>query len=277
MNSRATNLRASREIPYRLIIASIALCAAFAPFPSSSARIRFAETKSAAANQARSPSDVVREFYKTMREKRFREAFMLTIYKSAVEGLTAEELEDLRPGFEEKAAQIPAEVEALSEQINGNTAIVFIRIPVNERTPQITSEPVHLINSGGWIIGSEAGLNEVKKAGRRYFLDALITEREGDVEDFLKRLVVLQGIYRQQHNGAYGDLTALIGSGMLSADVVDQKLSGYNYRITVARDGKSYVATAEPVRHGRTGKLSFWMDQTGLLKSADNGGKPVKP
>ncbi|MGZ5484251.1 MAG: hypothetical protein ACXWID_20030, partial [Pyrinomonadaceae bacterium] len=75
-------------------------------------------------------------------------------------------------------------------------------------------------------------------------------------------LVLFEGIYSQQHNGVYGDLAALIAGGLLSADVIDPKLSGYNFHITVAKDGKSYVATAEPVRHGRTGKLSFWMDQT---------------
>jgi hypothetical protein len=50
---------------------------------------------------------------------------------------------------------------------------------------------------------------------------------------------------------------------------------GYTFRIMIAKDGKSYVATAEPARYGHTGKLSFWMDQTGNIKSADNGGKPL--
>ena len=47
------------------------------------------------AQTQRSPSDVVREFYKAMRERRFKEAWTLTIYKSAVEDLTAQEMEDL--------------------------------------------------------------------------------------------------------------------------------------------------------------------------------------
>lgn len=227
--------------------------------------------------QARSPSDTVRDFYKNMREQRFREAFVLTIYKSAIEGLTADEMEDLRPGFAEKAAQIPATVEIMSEQISGNTAIVFVKVPASN-VAQVTSEPVNLLNSGGaWIIGTEADQAEVKKAGRRYFLDALITEHEGDVEDLLKRMVVFEGIYSQQHNSLYADLPALIAAGLISSDVVDPKLSGYNFRITVAKDGKSYVAAAEPVRHGRTGKRSFLMDQTGVIKSADTGGKPLKP
>jgi hypothetical protein len=235
-------------------------------------------TASFAQTVNRAPADVVREFYRSMREHRFREAFALTIYKSAVEGLTAEELEVLRPGFEEKASQIPATVEVVSEQISGNIAIVFIKIPPPDTSPQVTTAPVNLISSGGsWLIGSEADQAEVKKGGRRYFLDGLIAEHENDIEDTLKRVIVLEGIYSQRHNGVYGDVAALISGGLMSADVVDPKLSGYNFRIAVAKDGKSYIATAEPTRHGHTGKLSFWMDQTGLIKSADTGGKPIKP
>jgi hypothetical protein len=236
-----------------------------------------APPRACAQNAAHTPSDVVRDFYKAMREHRFNEAFALTIYKSAVEGLSAEEMEDLRPGFEEKAALIPPSIEIVGEQINGNTAIVFVRIPATDNTPQVTSEPVNLFNSGGWIIGTEMDLAEVKKAGHRYFLDALIIEHEGDVNDLLKRMVVLEGIYSQQHAGAYGELPALIAAGMLSADAVDPKLSGYNFRITLTKDGKGFVANAEPARHGRTGKLSFWMDQTGVIKSSNTGGKPLKP
>src|SRR5712691_3837782 len=55
----------------------------------------------------RSPSDTVREFYKAMREKRFREAFALSIYKSAIEPLKPQEFEDLRPDFDKMAAVIP--------------------------------------------------------------------------------------------------------------------------------------------------------------------------
>jgi len=267
MNSRSNKLYTSRRRGFLLLLFLVITLVAASLF-----------TRNMATLQPRTPSETVREFYKTMREKRFREAFMLTIYRSAVEGLTANELEELRPGFEEKAAQIPPTIEITSEQINGNTAIVFVRIPMTTSTPQVTSEPVNLINSGGaWIIGNEADQAEVKKGGRRFFLDALITEHEGDVEDLFKRLVLFEGIYSQQHNGMYGDLAALIAGGLLSADVIDPRLSGYNFHITVAKDGKGYVATAEPLRHGRTGKLSFWMDQTGLIKKVDNGGKPLKP
>jgi hypothetical protein len=230
----------------------------------------------AAQTIQRTPSDVVREFYKAMREHRFRDAWSMTIYKQAVEDLTAEEMEDLRPTFEDKAATIPEQIEITGEQISGNTATVFVKVPAADSTPQITSQPVTLISSaGGWIIGDEVNQAIVKKAGRRYFLDALIVENQTGLEDFLKHLVALEAIFATTHDGAFGDLKALVSAGLMSDDVVDSKSTGYSFHLTVAKDGKSFVAGAEPARYGHTGKLSFWMDQTGNIKKIDNSGKPL--
>jgi hypothetical protein len=221
------------------------------------------------------PSDVVREFYKAMREHRFKEAWALTIYKPAVEGLNAEEMEDLRPDFEEKAAAIPDQVEISGEQVTGDLATVMVKVPASEGTPENISQPVTLIKSGGvWIIGDEGNQAIVKKAGRRFFLDALIIQHHSDIEDLLKRVIAVQIVYAQQHD-AFGDATALIGAGLIPKAAGDPKELGYNFHITVGKDGKSYVAGAEPTRYGHTGKLSYWMDQTGTIKTADNGGKPM--
>jgi hypothetical protein len=224
----------------------------------------------------RAPSDVVREFYKAMREHRFKDAWSMTIYKTAVEGLTAEEMEDLRSTFEEQAARIPEQLEITGEQIEGKAAKVFVKLPATESTPQITSEPVALINSGGaWIVGDEANQAIVIKAGRRYFLDTLIDVNQNAIEDFLKNLVGFEAIYALAHDGAFGDLKALVGAGLISDDVVDPKSTGYSFHLTIAKDSKSYVAGAEPVRYAHTGKLSFWMDHLGKINKVDNGGKPL--
>jgi hypothetical protein len=224
----------------------------------------------------RSPSDVVREFYKAMREHRFKDAWSMTIYKPAVEGLTAEEMEDLRSTFEEQAAHVPEQVEITGEQIEGNAAKVFVKLPATESTPQVTSQPVTLINSGGaWIVGDEANQAIVNKAGRRYFLDAVIEVNQNAIEDFLKNLVGLEAVYALAHDGAFGDQKALVGAGLMSDDIVDPKSTGYNFHLTIATGSKSYVAGAEPVRYAHTGKLSFWMDHLGKINKLDNGGKPL--
>lgn len=230
---------------------------------------------SALAQTQRTPSDVVREFYKAMHEHRFKEAWALTIYKPAVEGLNAEEMEDLRADFEEKAAAIPDQVDISGEQIDGDIATVYIKVPINESTPQNISQPVTLIKSGGgWIIGDQTNQAIVKKAGRRFFLDALITQNHSDIEELLKRIIAVQIVYAQQHGG-FGDLAALINAGLVPKAAGDAKDLGYNFRVTVGGGGKTYLAGAEPTRYGHTGKLSYWMDQTGTIKSVDNGGKPL--
>jgi hypothetical protein len=224
----------------------------------------------------RTPSDVVREFYKAMREHRFKDAWSMTIYKSAIADLTTEEMEDLRSTFEEQAAHIPEQVEITGEQIEGKAAKVFVKLPATESTPQITSEPVVLINSGGaWIVGDEANQAIVNKAGRRFFLDAVIELNQNAIEDFLKNLIGLEAVYALAHDGAFGDQKALVGAGLMSDDIVDPKSTGYTFHLTIATGSKSYVAGTEPVRYGHTGKLSFRMDHLGKIDKVDNGGKPL--
>jgi hypothetical protein len=168
-------------------------------------------------------------------------------------------------------------VEIAGEQISGDIATVFVKVPISDTTPQNTSQPVTLIKSGSvWIIGTEADQALVKKAGHRFFLDALIIQHHSDIEDLLKRLIAVQIVYVQQHS-TFGDLDALIGAGLLPKAAGDPKELGYNFRVTVGKDGKTYVAGAEPTRYGHTGKLSYWMDQTGTIRSVDSGGKPLGP
>jgi hypothetical protein len=225
------------------------------------------------AQAPRTPSDVVREFYKAMREHRFKDAWSRSVYKPAIEGLAADEMEDLRPFFESQAAAIPEQIQIDDEKISGNQAQVFVRLPPSDASPQLTSRPVDLIKSGGdWIIGTPAEQETVKKAGGRYFLDALIDLNQDNLADVLKRLIGMEAVY-SANKGTYGELKALVAAGLMSDDMFDPKLSGYTLRLTIS--GKTYMATAEPAHYGRTGKLSFWMDQTGAIKSADNGGKPL--
>ena len=94
-------------------------------------------TEIAQGQTQRSPSDVVREFYKAMREHRFKEAWSMTVDKPAIEDLTAEEMEDLRPIFEGQASKIPAQVEITSEKILGSVATVFVKVPINEARPRL--------------------------------------------------------------------------------------------------------------------------------------------
>lgn len=224
-------------------------------------------------SQPRTPTETVREFYKRMRERKFVEAFRLTIYPPAIDGLSGEELEELRPDFERMAAAIPEKIEVSGEQISGDLATVFVKIADGDASAQ--AEPVALMReAGAWIIGDKDSQPIVKKAGKQFFFEARILTHHNEVQAMLQRISIAQLAYAAQHNNTYADLPTLVTAGLLPKDIEAPLSTGYRFHLTLAKDAKSWTAGAEPVRYGRTGRLSFLLDQTGL-RSADVGGKPL--
>lgn len=222
-------------------------------------------------NQARTPTETVREFYKRMRERKFVEAFQLTIYTPAIQGLSGEELEELRPDFERMAAAIPEKIEVSGEQTSGDIATVFVKIADADKTAQ--AEPVTLMrDASGWIVGDRDSQDVVKKAGKKFFFEARIQTHHNEVQAMLQRISIVQIAYASQHNNTYADFPALVTAGLLPKDIEAPESMGYRFHLTLAKDAKSWTAGAEPTRYGRTGRLSFLLDQTGI-RSADVGGK----
>lgn len=220
-----------------------------------------------------SPSDAVREFYKLMRERKFREAFALSIYQPAIEGLKPAEFDDLRPDFERLASAIPEKVDISGEQISGEAATVFVRVKDEENKEQ--AEPVALIRvNGKWIVGDKENQEIVKKAGSEFFFNARVDTHHSEVQALLQRIALAQLVYSQQHAGKFGDMPALILAGLIPKDLEGTETTGYRFRITVSPDGKSWTANAEPAQYGRTGRLSFFMDQSGV-RNGDVAGKPL--
>jgi len=215
----------------------------------------------------------VREFYKAMREKRFREAFGMSIYKPAIEGLTPDEFKDLQPDFEAMAAAIPEKVDLTGEQISGDLATVFVKVKESESGGQ--AEPISLIRlDGNWIIGDRENQAVVNKAGKNFFFNARIDTHHQEVQNMMQRISLAQVVYSQQHNRLFGDMPALIGAGLVPKDLEGTQSTGYRFRVILSADQKAWSAAAEPAEYGRTGKLSFFLDKNGL-KSGDSGGKPL--
>lgn len=232
-----------------------------------------------AQNPQRSPSEAVREFYKAMREKRFRDAFAISIYKPAIESLSKPEYEDLLPDFEKMSAavaeKIPANLELTGEQISGDSATVFVTVLDAEGKKNV--EPATLIKiNDTWILGDRENFELVKKAGKQFFFDARINTHHNDVQDMLTRITLAQVAYSQQHNGQFADLPTLIAAGLVPKDIEGTASTGYRFRISVTADRKTWYATAEPAEYGRTGKLSFFLDKSGV-RSGDVAGKTLQP
>jgi len=223
----------------------------------------------------RSPSDTVRELYKAMREKRFREAFNMSIYRAAIDPLKPQDFEDLRPDFERMAAVIPEQVDISGEQVSGDLATVFVKVKEGDKPEQL--EPVSLVLvEGVWIIGDKESQAVVKKAGKQFFFNARIDAHHNDVQDMFTRISLAELLYSQQHNGLFGDLATLIAAGLIPKDIEGTQSTGYRFRVNAPAGGKTWSATAEPAQYGRTGRLSFFMDASGV-RSSDVGGKPLPP
>jgi hypothetical protein len=228
-----------------------------------------------AQGTVRSPTETVREFYKAMREKRFREAFALSIYKPAIEPLKPQEFEDLRPDFDKMAAAIPDQINLTGEQISRDLATVFVKVKEGDAPEQ--AEPVSLIRLDGvWIIGDKENQEIVKKAGKQFFFNARIDTHHDEVQAMLTRVSVAELIYSQQHNGLFADLATLITVGLLPKDLEGTESTGYRFHVNTASGGKTWSAAAEPAQYGRTGRLSFFLDPSGV-RSNDRGGKPLGP
>ncbi|MDQ3653441.1 MAG: hypothetical protein M3458_24780 [Acidobacteriota bacterium] len=259
-----------------LLFPLAALLVTFAAPVSTEAQQTVAPITTSATAGAPTPSDVVREFYRAWREKRFRDAFMMSIHRPAIESLSAEEYEDLRPDFERNAALMPFKVEISGEQISGDTATVFVRYVEHAGDSPSDTVPVMLLGAGGtWIVGDRAEQEEVKKAGREFFFNARIEQHQRDVEAVLVRIANAQALYSVQHGGLCTDLRTLVAATPSLKDIETSDSTGYHFRINVSKNAKVCTAGAEPARYGRTGRLSFFMDQTGITKK-DNEGKPLK-
>src|SRR5215207_6778767 len=229
------------------------------------------------AQTPRSPTETVLEFYKMMREKKFREAFGMSIYRPALEGLSIQEFEELRPDFEKMAIavseRIPEKVDITGEQISGDAATVFVKVLDADGKEKI--EPASLIKlENSWVVGDKENLELVKKEGRKFFFEARINAHHSDVQDMMTRISLAQVVYSQGHNGQFGSMAELISGGLVPKDIEGPETTGYRFQVVRAADGKSWYATAEPAQYGRTGRLSFYLDASGV-KSGDVGGKPL--
>jgi len=224
--------------------------------------------------QQLSPTETVRLFYKNMRDKKYKEAFALSIYKPAVESLSAKDFEDLRPDFEKMAAAIPEQMELSGETISGDLATVFVKVKETAETAE-KSEPIQLMKIKGiWIVGDPPNEEIVRKAGTKFFFEARINAHHDDVQDMLTRITLAQVYYSQGHNGLFGNMADLIGVNAVPKDIETPASTGYVFHVNRSTDGKTWWATAEPAQYGKSGRLSFYVDAAGV-KSGDVGGKPL--
>jgi hypothetical protein len=76
--------------------------------------------------------------------------------------------------------------------------------------------------------------------------------------------------YRTEH-GKYATMEELAGHIGPMNDFSSR--TGYKFELTVSSSG--YRLTATPTEYGKTGRLSFYTDQSGIVRAGDHGGSPA--
>jgi hypothetical protein len=77
----------------------------------------------------------------------------------------------------------------------------------------------------------------------------------------------VQNEHKTAH-GSYGNMEQIIAAELLPKEMIES--SGYKFDITVA--GDKYEVTAVPIEYGKGGKMSYFIDQTGVLRGGDRNG-----
>ena len=75
----------------------------------------------------------------------------------------------------------------------------------------------------------------------------------------------------QYHTGqasSFGTLEQMLAGGVLSEEL----MQSHGYKVEVTLIGSSFQATAIPLEYGKTGKRSYYIDETNILRGADHAG-----
>lgn len=85
----------------------------------------------------------------------------------------------------------------------------------------------------------------------------------------LRSITTAEMAYYAQDGGKYATLDELVQSGLLN-DPSRGQLRGYKFEVRVKPNG--FEATAVPENFGVTGRRSFYVDETGVMRAAERGG-----
>ncbi|MBS1809617.1 MAG: hypothetical protein JST84_15765 [Acidobacteria bacterium] len=98
--------------------------------------------------------------------------------------------------------------------------------------------------------------------------------KENQARQNLWELRKAQKVYAQKHKNQYATLEVLAKAKVTAFDVETLKSEEGNYKFafTLKPGGKGYEATATPIKYGRQGRKSFFIDESDKLRVADKQG-----
>jgi hypothetical protein len=100
----------------------------------------------------------------------------------------------------------------------------------------------------------------------------VIAANEMAAQARLRSIANAEAQYQIDSGGSFAMLDVLVDKHLLG-DPSHGKLTGYKFEVTVSDGG--FEATAVPVKFGVTGRRSFLIDQSNVVRAADKGGAPA--
>jgi hypothetical protein len=99
--------------------------------------------------------------------------------------------------------------------------------------------------------------------------DPPVIRNESITRNAMRTIASAEATYQATEGaGRYGTLDELIKAGLISKEIVQN----YGYKIELSVSNTRFEVTAVPIEYGKTGKLSFFLDDSSVLRAGDHGG-----
>jgi hypothetical protein len=115
------------------------------------------------------------------------------------------------------------------------------------------------------VAGTTAAMSAMKEGSPE--MDEMMAE------SLLRMIAGAEATYQPTTgNGSYGSLDQLAKANLIGPK---EMFDHYGYKFEVTPSGDHFEATAIPIEYGKTGKRSFFVDQTGVIRGDDHNGGPA--
>jgi hypothetical protein len=101
---------------------------------------------------------------------------------------------------------------------------------------------------------------------------APLKANEAAVRSELRTIVGAEATYQMTTgDGRYGTIDELVKAGLLGKEPIER----FGYEIALTISANKFEATAVPIEYGKSGSLSFFVDESGVVRAADHAGSPA--
>jgi hypothetical protein len=158
-----------------------------------------------------------------------------------------------------------------AKPLNEKTAelLAHVNLPIEPLTYSLSNEgsgPLHELHvPKNLLLLTLASIANDAKTGS-------VNGNEAAAVSQLRMLVAAEDEYAAgKKDGHYGSLDELVQAELMSKEPLDR----FGYKIELTLSGNKFQATAVPIEYGKSGNLSYFVDESGVLRGADHSGGPA--